>query len=183
MSSQVRVTDLLRKKDQNEKIVVVTAYDYTFARLVDVAGVDVILVGDSLGTVIQGCATTLPVTLEEMIYHTRAVVRGAKQALVIADMPFMSYQLGPKEALAAAGRVMKETGAAGVKLEGGESAAQTIRAIVQAGIPVMAHAGLQPQSVHQLGGYRVQGRSEDDAVQVLRDAVAVEEAGAFSVVL
>lgn len=183
MSKRVFVPDLIRKRQRGEAITMLTAYDFTFASLVDRAGVDVILVGDSLAAVVQGHETTIPVTLEEMIYHSRLVSRAAKRALVVSDMPFMTYQPGPDAALLAAGRLVKEAGASAVKLEGGRAAEATIRRIVDAGIPVMGHVGLTPQSFHKMGGYRVQGRSGADAKQVLEDAKAVEAAGAFAVVL
>ncbi len=188
MSRRVFVPDLIRKRERNEKIVMLTAYDYSLARLIDEVGVvDVILVGDSLGTVVQGHENTLPVTLEEMIYHCRLVTRAVKRALVIGDMPFMSYQLGPKEALQAAGRLLKEAGVAGVKLEGGVAIADTIQTLVAADIPVMGHVGLTPQSYHRMGGHRIQGRRKDSGPgsesQVLADAEAVADAGAFAIVL
>jgi 3-methyl-2-oxobutanoate hydroxymethyltransferase len=160
-----------------------TAYDYSFARILDEAGVEMLLVGDSLGCVVQGGANTLAVTMDEMIYHTRLVVRGRKRALVIGDMPFMSYQTGKDEALRNAGRFFKEAGAEAIKLEGGVAVQGSIRAIVDAGMPVMGHVGLTPQAVHQFGGYKIQGREKDRREAVLRDAVSVEEAGAFAVVL
>lgn len=169
-------------KASNQKIAMVTAYDYTMARLVDEAGVDMVLVGDSLGMVIQGLPDTLAVTLEEMIYHGRAVARALEKAHLTIDLPFMTYQLGPTQALQSAGRLVKEGGAQSVKLEGGERSAPAIRAIVEAGIPVVAHIGLTPQSVHALGGFRVQGRDDAQADQLSRDALAVQEAGAFCVV-
>jgi 3-methyl-2-oxobutanoate hydroxymethyltransferase len=180
---QRTVLDLQRMKAQGEKIAVLTAYDYPLARLMDLAGIDVILVGDSVGTVVSGYDNTLPVTMDEMVYHTRAVVRGAAGALVVADMPFLSYQIDLTEARRNAGRLVKEGGAQAVKLEGGEHVAGTIRAIVDMDIPVVGHIGLTPQSVHRMGGYRVQGRQEEQARQLLRDARAVEEAGAFALVL
>jgi len=165
------------------KIVAVTAYDYTLARLLDEGGADVLLVGDSLGMVVQGHDTTLPVTVEEMAYHTRAVVRAARRAHVVVDMPFMSYQSSVPAAVEAAGALVKLGGAAAVKLEGGTSVVRQIRAIVGAGIPVMGHVGLVPQSVHAMGGFKVQGRDADDAERILADALAVEAAGAYSIVL
>lgn len=176
-------SDLIRMRERAKKIVMLTAYDYPFASLLDAAGADVLLVGDSLGTVVQGNDSTLPVTLDDIIYHSRMVVRGAKRALVVADMPFMSYQLSPEQALESAGRVMKEAGVGAVKLEGGVSQKETVRRLVEVGIPVMGHVGLLPQSVHVMGGYKVQGRGEENAERVLNDALALEEAGAFSVVL
>lgn len=187
MCKAIFVPDLIRKREKNEKIVMLTAYDFAFASLLDEAGVDIILVGDSLGTVIQGQKNTLAVTLDEVIYHSTLVVRGAQRALVIADMPFMSYQLGPRDALIAAGRLVKEAGVSGVKLEGGVNVADTIEMIVRAEIPVMGHVGLTPQAYHRMGGHRVQGREQGSGVgsrrRVLEDAKAVEDAGAFSLVL
>ncbi len=180
---QKTILDIQRMKSEGEKIAVLTAYDYPFARLMDLEGIDMILVGDSVGTVVSGFDNTLPVTMEEIIYHTRAVVRGASGALVIADMPFLSYQVDLSEARRNAGRLLKEGGAQAVKLEGGEPVAETIRAIVAMDIPVVAHVGLTPQSIHRMGGFRVQGREEEKARRVLRDARAVEEAGASILVL
>ncbi len=175
---------LLRgKKRKGEKITMMTAYDCLFARIVDAAGLDVILVGDSLGNVVQGRSTTLPVTLDEMIYHTAMVARGTGNAMVVADMPFMSYQVSPEEALRNAGRCIKEGGAEAVKLEGGTAMAETISRLTAVGIPVMGHVGLTPQSVHQLGGYRVQGKKEKAAERLVGEAKAVQDAGAFSIVL
>ncbi len=175
--------DLQSMKADSSKIVMVTAYDYTMARIVDAAGVDMVLVGDSLGMVIQGWEDTLGVTLQDMAYHGRCVSRGLKTAHLTVDMPFMSYQVSPEQALENAGLLMKEGGAQSVKLEGGERTAPAIEKIVQAGIPVVGHVGLTPQSVHQLGGFRVQGRGDAGAEQLLRDALAVQAAGAFCVVL
>ena len=175
----VTVPDFRAAKARGEKLVVVTAYDYTSARLADEAGVDCILVGDSLGMVIQGHQTSLPVTLEQMAYHTECVVRGTRRALIVADLPFLSYQVSPRQAVRSAGRLIKKAGAHAVKLEGGERMADAIRAIVNAGIPVMGHVGLTPQSVHLFGGFKIQR----DLEQLLADAKAVEEAGAFSVVV
>ncbi|MBN2800583.1 MAG: 3-methyl-2-oxobutanoate hydroxymethyltransferase [Deltaproteobacteria bacterium] len=179
----ITVQDIRRKKGAGEKIVMVTAYDFTMARLVDKAGVDMVLVGDSLGMVVQGHEDTLPVTLEEVIYHTRAVARGLTGPHLVADMPFMSYQLSPEQALANAGRLVKEGRAQSVKLEGGERTAPAVARIVEAGIPVVGHVGLTPQSVHAMGGFKVQGRSDAGAQAVMRGAKALEEAGAFCVVL
>jgi len=170
-------------KVRGEKITALTAYDATFARIEDSAGVDVILVGDSMGMVIQGYDTTLPVTIDEMVYHTRACSRGIKRAMLVADMPFMSYQASEEMALVNAGRCLKEGNAHAIKLEGGETIAPSIRRMVDVGIPVMGHIGMQPQRVRAYGGYRIQGRHEDAAEQIMRDALAVQEAGAFSVVL
>ncbi len=175
----VQVPDFLAARKRGHRLTVLTAYDYTFAKLLDEAGVDGILVGDSLGMVFQGRDNSLAVTLDEMIYHTKAVVRGVRRSLVIADMPFMTYQLHPQQALENAGRLVKEGGAQAVKLEGGRRTAAAIAAITQADIPVMAHVGMTPQSIHRFGGFRVQR----DAEKILEDAVAVEQAGAFAVVV
>lgn len=183
MAEKVTVPEIKKMKQRGEKITVLTAYDYSFARILDEAGVDILLVGDSLGSVIQGQQSTLPVTLEEMIYHTKAVVRGRKRALVVADMPFLSYQVSLEEAKRNAGRFLQEAGAEAVKIEGGVPFQKTIEAIVQIGIPVMGHVGLTPQSVHRLGGYKVQGKEEKEREAIMQDALAVEEGGAFSVVL
>jgi 3-methyl-2-oxobutanoate hydroxymethyltransferase len=160
-----------------------TAYDFPFARLFDQQGIDLLLVGDSLGNVVQGRDTTLPVTLDEAVYHTQLVARAARRAMVIGDMPFGSYQVSPQEGVRSAIRFVKDGGAHAVKLEGGVDVAATLERIVAAGIPVMGHVGLTPQSVHRMGGYRVQGRSEAERARVLEDAHAVERAGAFAVVL
>lgn len=183
MGDKITVPHIVKMKQRGEKSTCLTAYDYAMARILDEAGVEMLLVGDSLGCVVQGNSNTLAVTMEEMIYHTRAVVRGRKRALVIGDMPFMSYQLNKEQALQNAGRFLKEAGAEAVKLEGGVTMLETIRAIVNAGIPVMGHVGLTPQSVHQFGGYKVQGRDANRREMVLRDALAVAEGGAFAVVL
>jgi 3-methyl-2-oxobutanoate hydroxymethyltransferase len=166
-------------KRDGERISMVTAYDATFARLFDDAGIDVLLVGDSLGMVVQGRSSTLPVTVDEVIYHCRAVARGSRRAHLVGDMPFLSWQLSTEQALANAGRFLSEGGAQAVKLEGGVVAAPTIERIVHAGIPVMAHVGLTPQSVHAMGGFRVQGKTEEAAARVLDDAMAVAGAGAY----
>ena len=179
----VTVPRLRQMKRDGSRITMVTAYDATFARLFEEAGVDVLLVGDSLGMVVQGLDSTLPVTVDEVIYHCRAVARGTQRAQVVGDMPFLSWQLGSEQALRNAGRFLSEGGAQAVKLEGGVDAAPTIERIVRAGIPVMAHVGLTPQSVHAMGGFRVQGKTEETAARVLADARAVAEAGAYSVVL
>lgn len=170
-------------KRKGEKITMLTAYDFSTASIVDQAGVDMILVGDSLGMCILGYDSTLPVTMEDMIRHTQAVARGVKRAMVVADMPFMSYQASIEEALHNAGRLMKEANAHAVKLEGGREVTEVVRRTVSAGIPVVGHLGLTPQSVHQLGGYRVQGKGEAGARRLLEDAKILEEAGAFCVVL
>ena len=180
---RIRVPDLKEKKRRGEKIVVLTAYDATMARLFERAGIDVLLVGDSLGNVIMGCETTLPVTLDVMVHHTRAVSRGARRSLVVADMPFLTYQVTVPEAVRNAGRLLQEGGAAAVKIEGGRPMLETVERLVDVGIPVMGHLGLTPQSVHQLGGYRQQARAEQEAVRLLEDARALEQAGAFSLVL
>jgi len=170
-------------KKAGTRIACLTAYDYITARLLDQAGVDLILVGDSLGMVFQGQETTLPVTLDEMIYHAKSVVRGVDRAMIIVDMPFMSFQANDEEGFRNAGRVMKETGAGGVKFEGGERIANLVHMTVRAGIPVIGHLGLTPQSIHQFGGFTPRGATPDEAKQMLKDAKALEEAGAFSVVL
>ncbi|MBW2585730.1 MAG: 3-methyl-2-oxobutanoate hydroxymethyltransferase [Deltaproteobacteria bacterium] len=179
----VTVPRLRKMKRDGERITMVTAYDATFARLFDDAGMDVLLVGDSLGMVVQGHDSTLPVTVDEVIYHCRAVARGTRRAHLVGDMPFLSWQLSTEQALTNAGRFLSEGGAQSVKLEGGVDAAPTIERIVHAGIPVMAHVGLTPQSVHAMGGFRVQGKTEGAAARVLADAKAVAEAGAYSLVL
>ena len=181
-STKLTAPAVAAKKAKKEKIAVVTAYDATFARLLEEGGADVLLVGDSLGMVVQGLSTTLPVTLDEILYHGRAVARGAKRAQVVGDMPFMSYQVSPEEALRSAGRMVKEGSFEAVKLEGGVRFAEHVKAIVGAGIPVMGHVGLLPQSVHAMGGFKVQGTG-DDAERVLADAQALEAAGAYSIVL
>ncbi len=173
----------LRARKGKEPFAMLTAYDFSFARLFDQAGIDVLLVGDSLGNTVQGLDTTLPVTLDEMIYHCRLVSRATVRALVVGDMPFGSYQVSPEDALRSAIRMLKEGGVAAVKLEGGAPSAAAIERIVRAEIPVMGHVGLTPQAVHRMGGYRVQGRSEASRQRVLDDARAVEAAGAFAVVL
>ena len=177
------VATLLEMKQKGEKISQLTCYDYSTARLIDAAGINTILVGDSLGMTMQGYETTLPVTLDEMIVYGRSVVRGCKDTFVIMDMPFMSYQVSVEQAVESAGRLIKETNANAVKLEGGASVKEQIRAIVAAGIPVCAHIGMTPQSVNAFGGFKVQGKGEENARQVLEDALAVQEAGAFMVVL
>ena len=183
MGDKITVPHIVKMKQRGERITCLTAYDYSFARILDEAGVEMLLVGDSLGCVMQGNPNTLPVTMDEMIYHTRIVARGRKRALVIGDMPFLSFQAGKDQALHNAGRFLKEGGAEAIKLEGGVSVKDTIRAIVDAGIPVMGHIGLTPQSVHRFGGYKVQGRDQEQREAVMRDALAVEAAGAFAVVL
>jgi len=182
-TEKVTIHTLQKKKASGDKIAMLTCYDASFARLLDDAGVDILLVGDSLGMVIQGHSTTLPVTLDEMIYHTRAVARGARRAQVVGDMPFMSYQSSIEDALRAAGRMVKEGGAEAVKLEGGAQHAELVRRLVATGIPVMGHIGLTPQSFHQMGGFKVQGRGSAAARALIEDAKMLEAAGAYSLVL
>ncbi len=176
------IPELYKKKAEGRKITMLTAYDFPFAQMADEAGMDIILVGDSLGVVVQGWANTLPVTMEEMLYHTGMVARAAKNAMVVGDMPFMSYQVSVEDGIRNAGDFLK-AGAAAVKLEGGSSVAGLISALSRYDIPVMAHIGLTPQSVHRMGGFKVQGKDGAQAEKLLSDAKAVEEAGAFSVVL
>ena len=177
------ILDIYKKKAEGRKITMLTAYDFPTAQIVDQAGIDIILVGDSLGMVVQGVSSTLPVTMDEMIYHTKMVSRAAQSAMVVADLPFLSYQTHKAEAVLNSGRFLKEANAEAVKLEGGSQMADTIRAIVDAGIPVVAHIGLTPQYVHMLGGFKVQGRNEAAREKILADARAVQDAGAFSVVV
>src|SRR6185503_210517 len=179
----VTTHELLAMKQRGERIVALTCYDALFARLLDASGVDVLLVGDSVNQVLAGAETTLSATLDQMIYHTKSVRRGTERALVICDMPFLTYQVSREEAIRNCGRVLAETGCHGVKIEGGQPIAGTTRALVDAGIPVMGHLGLTPQSVHALGGYRVQGRDDASAERLKQDAKALEEAGAFAIVL
>jgi len=175
--------NIQQMKQKGEPITMLTAYDATFAKLIDEAGAELILVGDSLGMVIQGLENTIPVTLDEMIYHAKAVCRGARHAHVVCDMPFMTYQGDALEAMKNAGRILKESGAQSVKLEGGATVAPTIERLVNAGIPVMGHLGLTPQAVHAMGGFRVQGKNPQAAQQIVDDALALERAGAYAVVL
>jgi len=179
----ITTTHLTSMKARGEKVVMVTAYDYPTACLVDEAGVDVVLVGDSLGMVVLGYETTLPVTIEEMLHHTKAVVRGVKHALVVADLPFLTYQTGPEDATRNAGRIIKEGGATAVKLEGGIEVCPQVHTLVSAGIPVVGHVGLTPQSIHVFGGYKLQGRGEQAVQKLLADARALEAAGVFCLVL
>ena len=181
--SPLTIPDLLQMKARGERIVTLTCYDALFARLLDASGVDILLVGDSVNQVLAAAETTLSATLEQMLYHTRLVRRGAERALVICDMPFLTYQVSKEEAIRNCGRVLAETGCHGVKLEGGRPVVETVRALVDVGIPVMGHLGLTPQSVHTLGGYRVQGRDARGAERLLDDAKALADAGAFAVVL
>lgn len=183
MQKKITVRSLTDKKQKGEKITMLTAYDYTTARLLDEAGIDIILVGDSLANVFQGRETTLPVTVEEMLYHTRVVSNGVKRAMVVADMPFLSYQVSIDEAIRNAGRFLKEAGANAVKIEGGKEVATLVERLVSVGIPVMGHIGLTPQSVNALGGYRVVGRDEKEKERLLESAKSLEKAGAFSIVL
>lgn len=180
---RITTTHITKMKRKAEKIVMITAYDYPTASLVDEAGVDIILVGDSLGMVVLGYETTIPVKLDDIIHHTKAVVRGSKRALVAADMPFLTYQTGPADALRNAGRLLQEAHATAVKLEGGEEVCPQVRALVEAGIPVIGHLGLTPQHIHVFGGYKLQGREPDAARKILADAKALEMAGAFCIVL
>lgn len=177
----VRVPELAQMKERGQRIAMLTAYDYTFARLLDQAGADVLLVGDSLGMVIQGHDTTLPVTMDDMVYHTKAVSRGAKRALVVADLPFLSYQVGEAEALRNAGRLIQEGGAGAVKLEGAGANLSVVRRLTQTGIPVMGHIGLTPQSFHQMGGFVTQAKMKSDADDLIRDARDLEDVGAFAI--
>jgi len=180
---RVTITEIKEMKQKKEKIPMLTAYDYVTAKMVDEAGVPLILVGDSLGMVMLGYESTIPVTMEEMIHHTKAVVRGAKKALIISDMPFMTYHISISDALHNAARFIQEGGAQAVKLEGGEVVAEKVRRLVDCGIPVMGHIGLTPQSIHQLGGFKVRGKAVDEAKKLIDDARTLEEAGAFAVVL
>jgi 3-methyl-2-oxobutanoate hydroxymethyltransferase len=183
VKDKVTIHTLKRLKQIGQKICMVTAYDATFARILDDAGADVLLVGDSLGMVVQGHASTLPVTLDQMVYHSAAVSRAARRAHVVGDMPFMSYQVSADEAVRNAGRLVAEGGVAAVKVEGGSEIAATIRRVVEASVPVMGHIGLTPQSVHKMGGYVVQGRDEQAAHKLLDDAVSLEQAGCYALVL
>jgi len=180
---RVTVADIRRMKEKGERFAALTAYDVVTARLVDAAGIPVILVGDSLGMVVLGYDSTIPVTLDAMIHHTQAVVRGSQRALIVADLPFMTYHKSAEQALDSAGRCIQEAGAQAVKLEGGQPVVETIARLTSAGIPVMGHLGLTPQSIHQLGGYKAQGKTEAQARALIADANAVAEAGAFSIVL
>jgi 3-methyl-2-oxobutanoate hydroxymethyltransferase len=180
---RVTITDIKEMKQKKEKVPMLTAYDYVTAKMVDEAGVPLILVGDSLGMVMLGYESTIPVTMEEMIHHTKAVVRGAKKALVVGDMPFMTYHISISDSLHNAARFIQEGGAQAVKLEGGEVVTEIVRRLVGCGIPVMGHIGLTPQSIHQLGGFKVRGKGLEEARRLLNDARMLEEAGAFAVVL
>jgi 3-methyl-2-oxobutanoate hydroxymethyltransferase len=180
---RITINQIKEMKQKGEKIAMLTAYDYSTARIVDEAGIPLILVGDSLGMVVLGYESTIPVTMEEMLHHTKAVVRGTKQAMVIGDMPFMTYHISIEDALRNAARFIQEGGAQAVKLEGGVTVAEKVRRIVECGIPVMGHIGLTPQSIHQFGGHKIQGKTPEAAARLLEDAKALEQAGAFSIVL
>lgn len=182
-STKVTRQDLLKMKQEGKKITALTGYDYSFARMIDQAGIDLILVGDSLGMVMLGYENTLAVTMDEMVHHVKAVKRGVKRAMVVGDMPFMSYQISTEEAIKNAGRMVQEGGAEAVKIEGGLHMANTVKALVNIGIPVMGHIGLTPQSYHQLGGFRVQGRSEETQHLLKESAKIIEDSGAFAIVL
>ncbi|MBW1712053.1 MAG: 3-methyl-2-oxobutanoate hydroxymethyltransferase [Deltaproteobacteria bacterium] len=177
------VLDVQQAKEEGRKLVMLTAYDYPFGQLVDLAGVDIVLVGDSLGMVVMGLEGTVEVTMDHMIHHIKAVVRGCKKALIIGDMPFMSYNTSIREAIINAGRLMKEGGCDAIKLEGGQDFAQTIQAIVKAGIPVQGHIGLTPQTASALGGFKTQGRDAESAKRLIEDAQALVQAGVFSIIL
>lgn len=180
---KITIQDFLKRKQEKRKITMLTAYDFPFAQIVDEAGIDAILVGDSLGMVVQGIENTLPVSMDEMIYHTKMVTRASKNAMVIGDMPFMSYQASIEDAVRNGGRFLKEAGAQAVKLEGGREVADKVEAMTKSEIPVMAHIGLTPQAVHRMGGYKVQGRTDEAAKRLVEDAKVLEEAGAFSLIL
>jgi 3-methyl-2-oxobutanoate hydroxymethyltransferase len=180
---RITVNQIKEMKQKGEKLAMLTAYDYSTAKIIDEAGIPLILVGDSLGMVVLGYESTIPVTMEEMLHHTRAVVRGTKQAMVIGDMPFMTYHISAEDALKNAARFIQEGGAQAIKLEGGVTVAGKVKRIVECGIPVMGHIGLTPQSIHQFGGFKVQGKTPEAAKRLLEDALALEEAGAFAIVL
>ncbi|HLR76888.1 MAG TPA: 3-methyl-2-oxobutanoate hydroxymethyltransferase [Balneolaceae bacterium] len=181
--TKVTTQTVVSMKGENEKISMLTAYDFTMAQIIDRAGIDVILVGDSAGNVMAGYDTTIPMTMNNMIYHASCVVRGVDKALVVADLPFMSYQITPNEALRNAGRMMKEAGVEAIKLEGGQAVAESIKKITGAGIPVMGHLGLTPQSINKFGSYKVRAKEKQEAQQLIEDAKALEQAGCFSIVL
>ncbi len=180
---RITIDQIKNMKQRGEKIAMLTAYDYSTAKIVDEVGIPLILVGDSLGMVVLGYESTIPVTMDEMIHHTKAVVRGTKQAMVIGDMPFMTYHTSISDAQRNAARFIQEGGAQAIKLEGGVTVADRVRSIVNCGIPVMGHIGLTPQSIHQLGGYKIQGRTPEAAGKMIKDALALEEAGAFAVLM
>jgi len=181
--AKTTIQDFLKKKAEGKKITMLTAYDYPFAQILDEAGIDAILVGDSLGMVVQGLENTLPVTMDEMIYHTKMVSRAARNALVIGDMPFLSYQTSIEDAVRNAGRFLKEAAASAIKLEGGAEVAGQIKAMTRSEIPVMAHIGLTPQAIHRMGGYKVQGKTEEAAQRLIDEAHRAEDAGAFALLL
>ena len=183
MSSRITVRDVASMKASGQKIPMLTAYDYTTARLAERAGIPILLVGDSLGMVVLGYESTIPVTMDEMLHHTKAVARGAERAMIVGDLPFMTYQMDSDQALRNSSRLIQEGGAHAIKLEGGEVVAETVHRIVDCGIPVMGHIGLTPQSVNRFGGYRVRGKETEEAAQLVRDAMALEQAGSFAVVL
>jgi 3-methyl-2-oxobutanoate hydroxymethyltransferase len=180
---RVSITEIREMKQKGEKIAMLTAYDYATAKLIDEAGIPLILVGDSLGMVVLGYESTIPVTMDEMIHHTKAVVRGTTRALIVGDMPFMTYQVSVDDALRNAAKFIQEGGAQTVKLEGGENMAETVKRVVSSGIPVMGHIGLTPQSIHQIGGFKVMGKTPEAAVRLINDAKALDEAGVFAIVL
>ena len=180
---RVTIGQIREMKQKGEKITMLTAYDYVTAKIIDEVGIPLILVGDSLGMVVLGYESTIPVTMEEMLHHTKAVVRGTKNALVVGDMPFMTYHVSVEDAMRNAGRFIQEAGCQAVKVEGGVAVAEKVKRIVQCGIPVMGHIGLTPQSINQLSGHRIQGKSPEAAARLLQDAMALEEAGAFAIVL
>ena len=180
---RITINQIKDMKQKGEKITMLTAYDYSTAKIIDEVGIPLILVGDSLGMVVLGYESTIPVTMEDMLHHTKAVVRGTKRTMIVGDMPFMTYHISADDALKNAARFIQEAGAQAIKLEGGVTVAEKVRRIVECGIPVMGHIGLTPQSMHQLGGFKVQGRSPEAAVKMLKDAQALEEAGAFAIVL
>jgi 3-methyl-2-oxobutanoate hydroxymethyltransferase len=182
-TKKITVPIIMKMKEQQEKIAALTAYDYLIALFLDDAGIDIVLVGDSGAMVFSGHETTIPITVDEMIYHTKAASRGVKRALLVGDMPFLSFQVSADEALRNAGRFIKEGGAEAVKMEGGEAIAETVNRVVNAGIPVMGHLGLTPQSINRFGGYKVQARTEQEVEKLIKDAIALEQAGAFAVVL
>ena len=179
----VTIQDLWKKKSEGKKITMLTAYDYPFAKIVDEAGIDMILVGDSLAMVVQGKENTLPATMDEMVYHTSMVVRAVKNAMVIGDMPYLSYQVSVEDAVKNAGRFIKEAGAHGVKVEGGSEVIPQIKAMTKAEIPVLGHIGLTPQAILRIGGFKVQGRTEEQRKRLIEDALSLEDAGAFAIVL
>jgi len=183
VNRRITTTVIQQRKLEKKAITMLTAYDFSMAKFLDDVGIDMLLVGDSLGNVVLGYDSTLPVTMEDMIHHGKAVCRGAKRSMVVVDMPFMSYQVSTEQAVSNAGRIIKETGAQAVKLEGGQEIANEVKAIVRAGIPVVGHLGLTPQSIHALGGFKVQGKEEQGAQKCLKDAKVLEESGAFAVVL